>query len=252
MKSAGGHERHRIQLPASSDDDDPASFEMSRRCSQGTFTKWSRLSWALVTKTIDDDDDFQPLEEVERVTNEAFKDERSRWRLIQDEVRVMTTVSSCSRNSVQTQLWCSARENLMSATFRGENMDFVNFVTMINDTTTGGRSSLEDSMKTWEPWRRDSDELNARWTRGRKIRQDDLDDQGPLPDSTADYRSEQLNARDIKEVPSPKRIREKVQLPRGADDSYVCIRANASNYFMPQKTLWKVQTAGCGTGLRGR
>ena len=66
---------------------------------------------------------------------------------------------------------------------------------------------------------------------------------GPLPDSAADYCSEYMNACGIKEFYScgydPKNpdFWKKVELPNGADETYVCIGVKASNYFMPKCTL---------------
>ena len=66
---------------------------------------------------------------------------------------------------------------------------------------------------------------------------------GPLPDSTAEYYSEYLSAGGIEEFYERKYDRKneefwkKIELPGGADDSYVCVGVKASNYFMPQETL---------------
>jgi len=66
---------------------------------------------------------------------------------------------------------------------------------------------------------------------------------GPLPDSAANYCSEYMNACGIKEFYScgydPKNpdFWKKIELPNGADETYVCIGVKASNYFMPKNTL---------------
>ena len=66
---------------------------------------------------------------------------------------------------------------------------------------------------------------------------------GPLPDSAADYCSEYMNACGIKEFyncgydPKNPDFWKKVELPNGADETYVCIGVKASNYFMPKDTL---------------
>ena len=85
----------------SSDHDDRTSSWMSKRSSLGTFTRWPRMCWALMTNTTGDDDDLQPLEQVERAANETLNMEEVDWdwsRTIVHTIRVMTTVSSCSRN----------------------------------------------------------------------------------------------------------------------------------------------------------
>merc|ERR1712051_964624 len=66
---------------------------------------------------------------------------------------------------------------------------------------------------------------------------------GPLPDSAAEYCSEYMHAAGIKEFYSTKfeakdpAFWNKIELPGGADETYVCIGVKASNYFMPKETL---------------
>ncbi|CAE8714351.1 unnamed protein product [Polarella glacialis] len=66
---------------------------------------------------------------------------------------------------------------------------------------------------------------------------------GPLPDSAANYCSEYMSASGIKEFydckfdPKNPDFWKKIELPDGADETYVCIGVKASNYFMPQCTL---------------
>jgi len=66
---------------------------------------------------------------------------------------------------------------------------------------------------------------------------------GPLPDSAADYCSEYMSAAGIKEFysckydPKSKDFWNKIELPDGADEQYVCIGVKASNYFMPKCVL---------------
>jgi len=66
---------------------------------------------------------------------------------------------------------------------------------------------------------------------------------GPLPDSAAEYCSEYMSACGIKEFydckydPKSPDFWKKIELPDGADESYVCIGVKASNYFMPKNTL---------------
>ena len=66
---------------------------------------------------------------------------------------------------------------------------------------------------------------------------------GPLPDSAAEYCSEYMSACGIKEFyncgydPKNPDFWKKVELPNGADETYVCIGVKASNYFMPKSTL---------------
>lgn len=66
---------------------------------------------------------------------------------------------------------------------------------------------------------------------------------GPLPDSAAEYCSEYMSAAGIKEHysckydPKSDEFWNKIELPKGADETYVCIGVKASNYFMPQDVL---------------
>jgi len=66
---------------------------------------------------------------------------------------------------------------------------------------------------------------------------------GPLPDSAAKYCSEYMSASGIKEFynckydPKSPEFWKGIELPDGADCSYVCIGVKASNYFMPAETL---------------
>jgi len=66
---------------------------------------------------------------------------------------------------------------------------------------------------------------------------------GPLPDTAAEYCSEYMNAVGIKEFysckydPKSDEFWNKIELPGGADVTYVCIGVKASNYFMPQSVL---------------
>jgi len=66
---------------------------------------------------------------------------------------------------------------------------------------------------------------------------------GPLPDSAAEYCSEYMSAAGIKEFynckydPKSEEFWKKIELPNGADESYICIGVKASNYFMPACTL---------------
>merc|ERR1719230_1091108 len=66
---------------------------------------------------------------------------------------------------------------------------------------------------------------------------------GPLPDGAAEYCSEYMTASGIKQFydlkydPKSSDFWKKVELPNGADDSYVCIGVKASNYFMPKCVL---------------
>merc|ERR1711904_432470 len=65
---------------------------------------------------------------------------------------------------------------------------------------------------------------------------------GPLPDSAAEYCSEYMMAVGIKEFynlkyePKNPEFWKKVELPDGADCTYVCMGVKASNYFMPKET----------------
>merc|ERR1711998_724462 len=66
---------------------------------------------------------------------------------------------------------------------------------------------------------------------------------GPLPDGAADYCSEYMSAVGIKEFyglkyePKNPDFWKAVELPGGADYTYVCMGVKASNYFMPKETL---------------
>jgi len=66
---------------------------------------------------------------------------------------------------------------------------------------------------------------------------------GPLPDSAAQYCEEYMDACGIKQFydckydPKSADIWKKIELPNGADESYICIGVMASNYFMPASTL---------------
>jgi len=66
---------------------------------------------------------------------------------------------------------------------------------------------------------------------------------GPLPDAAADYCSEYMAAVGIKEFygikyePKNPDFWKTVELPNGADLTYVCMGVKASNYFMPKETL---------------
>ena len=66
---------------------------------------------------------------------------------------------------------------------------------------------------------------------------------GLLPDSAAEYHSEYLSADGIEELYKRKydskneEFWKKIEIPGGADDSYVCIGVKASNYFILQETL---------------
>jgi len=66
---------------------------------------------------------------------------------------------------------------------------------------------------------------------------------GPLPDGAADYCSEYMSAVGIKEFyglkyePKNPDFWKAVELPDGADFTYVCMGVKASNYFMPKETL---------------
>jgi len=66
---------------------------------------------------------------------------------------------------------------------------------------------------------------------------------GPLPDSAAEYCSEYMSAVGIKEFyglkyePKSQEFLDKIELPKGADLTYVCMGVKASNYFMPKETL---------------
>ncbi|CAJ1459864.1 unnamed protein product [Effrenium voratum] len=66
---------------------------------------------------------------------------------------------------------------------------------------------------------------------------------GPLPDGAAEYCSEYMSATGIKEFynckydPKNPEFWKQIELPNGADETYVCIGVKASNYFMPKCTL---------------
>merc|ERR1712070_504362 len=66
---------------------------------------------------------------------------------------------------------------------------------------------------------------------------------GPLPDGAAEYCSEYMSAVGIEEFyglkyePKSQEFWDKVELPKGADFTYVCMGVKASNYFMPEETL---------------
>merc|ERR1712136_546682 len=73
-----------------------------------------------------------------------------------------------------------------------------------------------------------------------------------MGDSAADYCSEYMAASGIKEFyeckydPKSEEFWKKIELPGGADDSYVCIGVKASNYFMPKETLSEKGPGGGG------
>jgi len=66
---------------------------------------------------------------------------------------------------------------------------------------------------------------------------------GPLPDGAANYCQEYMEASGIKQFyglkydPKSDEFWKKIELPNGADESYVCIGVKASNTFMPAETL---------------
>jgi len=66
---------------------------------------------------------------------------------------------------------------------------------------------------------------------------------GPLPDGAAEYCAEYMAASGIKQFydtkydPKNSDFWKKVELPNGADESYVCIGVKASNFFMPKCVL---------------
>jgi len=66
---------------------------------------------------------------------------------------------------------------------------------------------------------------------------------GPLPDGAAEYCSEYMSAVGIKEFyglkyePKNPDFWKAVELPNGADFTYVCMGVKASNFFMPKETL---------------
>jgi len=66
---------------------------------------------------------------------------------------------------------------------------------------------------------------------------------GPLPDSAAMYCSDYMDAVGIKEFynlkyePKSQEFWDKIEIPKGADKTYVCMGVKASNFFMPKETL---------------
>jgi len=66
---------------------------------------------------------------------------------------------------------------------------------------------------------------------------------GPLPNTAKEYCSEYMNAAGIREfynmkyAPKEDSFWQSIELPNGADKSYVCIGVKASNFFMPKETL---------------
>merc|ERR1711941_250267 len=66
---------------------------------------------------------------------------------------------------------------------------------------------------------------------------------GPLPDGAANYCQEYMDASGIKQFyglkydPKNSEFWKKIGLPKGADETYVCIGVKASNFFMPAETL---------------
>merc|ERR1712176_635339 len=66
---------------------------------------------------------------------------------------------------------------------------------------------------------------------------------GPLPDGAAEYCQEYMEASGIKQFyglkydPKSEEFWKKIELPKGADETYVCIGVKASNFFMPAETL---------------
>ena len=111
------------------------------------------------------------------------------------------------------------------------------------------------------PWRLTSrvataaesiDELDARVTKATKIRQDDLEEHTKLQklevlrtiarqQCRLQFRTHACQRHqgvpEFTYEPKHEEFWKKVELPGGVDDSYVCIEAKASNYFMPKKTL---------------
>mmetsp|Transcript_72476 Transcript_72476/g.156714 ORF Transcript_72476/g.156714 Transcript_72476/m.156714 type:complete len:443 (-) Transcript_72476:143-1471(-) len=75
---------------------------------------------------------------------------------------------------------------------------------------------------------------------------------GPLPESAAQYCSEYMSAVGIKEFYNMKydakspEFWNKIELPNGADEQYICIGVKASNYFMPDETLSEKGPGGGG------
>ena len=79
---------------------------------------------------------------------------------------------------------------------------------------------------------------------------------GPLPDSAADLCSEYMHASSIKDFyeckydPKSEEFWKRIELPGGADDSYVCIGVKTSNYFMQKKTFSEKSSNGGGWIIR--
>jgi hypothetical protein len=75
---------------------------------------------------------------------------------------------------------------------------------------------------------------------------------GPLPESAAEYCSDYMAAVGIKEFYNMKydakspEFWNKIELPNGADEQYICIGVKASNYFMPDETLSEKGPGGGG------
>jgi len=75
---------------------------------------------------------------------------------------------------------------------------------------------------------------------------------GPLPDAAAEYCENYLQSVDIKTfynrkfAPQDPEFMKGIELPNGADKTYVCIGVKASNYFMPKETLSDVGPGGGG------
>mmetsp|Transcript_75398 Transcript_75398/g.170680 ORF Transcript_75398/g.170680 Transcript_75398/m.170680 type:complete len:464 (+) Transcript_75398:92-1483(+) len=75
---------------------------------------------------------------------------------------------------------------------------------------------------------------------------------GPLPDKAAHYCSDYMTEVGIKEFyntkydPKSEEFWGRIDLPGGADESYVCIGVKASNYFMPKETLSEKGPGGGG------
>jgi NADH dehydrogenase FAD-containing subunit len=66
---------------------------------------------------------------------------------------------------------------------------------------------------------------------------------GPLPQDAQKYCDNYMRGKGIKTVygvkyePQSKAFWEKIGLPNGADETYICMGVKASNYFMPRETL---------------
>ena len=77
-----------------------------------------------------------------------------------------------------------------------------------------------------------------------------------LSDSAAVLCSEYMHAGSIKEFyeckydPKNEEFWKRIELPGGADDSYVCIGVKTSNYFMPKKTFSEKGSSGDGWIIR--